>query len=283
MRNIFLFLKNRSKFIIFVALQVIALWILFKYNKFHEAAYLGVAGEITGRINQQYNKVEYYFQLKQTNDALVRENLELRQQLAQNFEAPDTSFTNFTDTVNFLKDNEQRKYRYRSAKVLNNTYTLTDNYLTIHIGTAQGVQKDMGVIGADGVVGTIVNAGKNFSVVMSLLHHQSKLSARHLRSGETGSVYWEGESPFELTMTNVQKSVEVKVGDTIVTSQYASYRYPQGIMIGTVIEVEENNSRNFHTLKLRPSTHFNRLEWVTVVENLQLEEQLAIEESTRKN
>lgn len=257
----------------------------FKYNKFHEAAYLGVASGITGKINQQYNSVEYYFQLKQTNDALVRENLQLRQQLAQNFEQPDSTTTQFIDSLVLVSpnNNEHRKYLYRSAKVLNNTITLTDNYITLHIGSNQGVKNDMGVIGPDGVVGTVINTNKNYSVVMSLLHHQSKLSAKHLKSGLTGTVFWEGTSPFELTMINIPKTEKIEIGDTIVTSQYASYRFPEGIMVGTVVDFVENTSRNFHTLKVKPATNFNKLEWSTVVENLQLEEQLAIEETTSKN
>lgn len=237
---------------------------------------------ITGRINQQYNNVEYYFQLKQTNEALVKENLILRSQLSQNFQQPDSTISSSLDSSIWINPSaeEARKYRYRSAKVLNNTITLTDNYITLHIGTNQGVTKDMGVIGPEGVVGTVVNANKNYSIVMSLLHHQSKLSAKHLRSGLTGTIFWEGVSPFELTMSNVPKTENVQVGDTIVTSQYASYRFPEGIMVGTVSEVVQNSSRNFHTLKIKPSSNFNKLEWATVIENLQLEEQLSIEKTT---
>ncbi len=283
MRNIFLFIRSFSNLLIFLLLQAIALTVLFKYNRFHEAAYLNVAGEITGRINKQYNNIEYYFHLKATNDALVRENAALRAQLDNNFETPDTLREVFIDTIDFEKDGRQRKYAFRTAKVVNNTITQQSNYITIHRGENQGVKKDMGVIGPEGVVGTVVQTNKNFAVIMSLLHHQSKLSARLLKTGETGSIQWDGSSPFELTMTNVPKHVEVNIGDTVVTSQYASYRFPQGVMVGTVSGIEENNSRNFHTLKLRTATNFNSLEWVTVVENLQLEEQLAVEEAARKN
>jgi rod shape-determining protein MreC len=65
-------------------LQIIALSFLFRYNKFHEAAFLNVSTEVTGRLNEKYNGVEYYFQLKKTNESLVQENLRLRQQLEEN-------------------------------------------------------------------------------------------------------------------------------------------------------------------------------------------------------
>ena len=76
MRNIFLFIRRYFNFLFFVILQVIVLSFLFRYNRFHEAAFMGVASEITGRIDQRYSDVEYYFKLKKENAALVKKNEE---------------------------------------------------------------------------------------------------------------------------------------------------------------------------------------------------------------
>ena len=73
-RNIFLFIRKFSNFLLFLVLQIVSLYFLFSYNKFHQAAFMGVAGEFTGRISEKYNNVEYYFKLKQTNEALSRQN-----------------------------------------------------------------------------------------------------------------------------------------------------------------------------------------------------------------
>ena len=88
MRNVFLFIRRHFNFLFFLVLQIIALSFLFRYNKFHEAAFLNVSTEITGRINEKYNNIEYYFQLKKTNESLVKENLRLRQLLKENYEGP---------------------------------------------------------------------------------------------------------------------------------------------------------------------------------------------------
>jgi len=90
-RNAFLFIRRHFNFLFFLVLQIISLSFLFRYNKSHEAAFLNVSTEVTGRLNERYNNIEYYFQLKKTNEALVQENLRLRQQLITNFEAPDSS------------------------------------------------------------------------------------------------------------------------------------------------------------------------------------------------
>jgi len=101
-RNVFLFIRRHFNFLFFLVLQIIALSFLFRYNKFHEAAFMNVSTEITGRINEKYNGIEYYFQLKKTNESLVRENLRLRQQLKENYEAPDSARRLILDTVTLI-------------------------------------------------------------------------------------------------------------------------------------------------------------------------------------
>ena len=58
MRNIFLFIRRYFNFLFFLVLQIIALSFLFRYNKFHEAAFMGIANEVTGRISDKYSNVE---------------------------------------------------------------------------------------------------------------------------------------------------------------------------------------------------------------------------------
>ncbi len=57
------------------------------------------ANEVTGRVYKQFNRVEYYFHLKETNDSLVKANERLINALAQNFEIPDSTKKLFSDTI----------------------------------------------------------------------------------------------------------------------------------------------------------------------------------------
>ena len=282
MRNIFLFIRRYFNFLFFVVMQIVALYILFHYNTFHEAAFMGVANEVTGNINQRYNNIETYFSLKKTNEALARENEELRNRLRNNFDPADTSSKAVTDTVASDTTGHFRKYLFRSAKVVNNSVGFPNNYLTIHRGENQGVKKDMGVISPNGIAGTVIYTSENFAVVMSLLHSQSRISAKVKKSGETGQVLWDGKDPSYVTMINLPKSVPIVKGDTIVTSQYSS-RFPQGIMVGTVAEIVNDQSSNFYTLRLKTATNFYSVEYVNVIENLQKEEQKKLEEATKKD
>lgn len=241
-----------------------------------------VANEFTGRISERYDNVEYYFRLKKANEQLTQENELLRNQLASNFSPADTSSTIIRDSVPYDTMGTYRTYAWRNAKVVNNSISLQNNYITIHRGEKQGVRKDMGVVSAGGVVGTVINTSDNFAIVMSMLHRQSSVSAKIKKTGEQGSVHWDGESPSYVTMINVPKSVPVAPGDSIVTTQYSSY-FPQGILIGTVADIVNDKASNFYTLRLKPATNFYTLEHVIVVENLHKDEQKKLEEATRKS
>lgn len=241
---------------------------------------MNVSGEVTGRFSQQYNNVEYYFNLKKTNDQLVLENQRLRNLLKEDFNLPDTSIKAITDSVKIDSIELYRKYFYYPAKVINNSVTAQNNYITISRGTAQGLTKDMPVISPSGIVGTIVNVSKNMATVMSLLHRNSRTSASLLKTGETGSVEWEGKDPQALTFKNIPKSVQVKVGDSVVTSRYSSF--PAGELIGVISKIEDQKETNFYLLTVKPATNFYNVQFVYAVKNLQKEEQDAIEKATQK-
>jgi rod shape-determining protein MreC len=280
-RNVFLFIGRHFNFLFFLVLQIIALSFLFRFNKYHEAAFLNVSTEITGRINERYNNIEYYFQLKKTNEALVQENLRLRQQLKENYEAPDSLRRMINDTIRVDTGRSILKYRILEAKVVNNSVTAMANYLTIHRGFDQGVRPNMGVTGPQGIVGSVVNVSKNFATVQSMLHYQFGVVAKLKNNRETGTISWNGQSPLFVTMKNIPKSVKVNIGDSVVTSQISSL-FPANLMVGTVADIVPDPSSNFYTLKVRTATNFSTLEYVYVIDNLQYDEQKRLEDSTRK-
>lgn len=282
MRNIFLFIRRYFNFLFFLVMQIIALSFLFRYNRFHEAAFMGVANELTGRMSAKYSNVEYYFHLKKTNESLASQNEQLLNALKSDFQPADTATQVVTDTARYDTSGTHRRYLWRSARVVNNSVSLQNNYITIHRGEAQGVKKDMGVVSPNGLVGMVVNTSENFAVVMTMLNRQSSVSAKLFKTGEVGKVQWDGVSPSWVTMINIPKSALVSTGDSVVTSGY-SLTFPPGVLVGTISEVINNPSSSFYTLKLKPSTNFYNVEYVTVVENLQRDEQKKLEEAARKN
>jgi rod shape-determining protein MreC len=282
MKNIFIFIRRYFNFLFFLVLQICSLVLLVRYNKTHEAAYAGVASEVTGAINAQYNKVQYYFHLKETNQRLQNENARLRNMLASNFEDADSSRRTVVDTL--LRDTlgRSRKFVWLPAKVISNTVSSQLNFLTLHRGALQGVKKDMAVVGPDGVVGTVIDVSENYSRVMSLLNRNSKVSSMLKKGDIFGSVEWDGIDPRFVTLRNIPKSVKVAKGDSVVTSNYSA-NFPPGIMVGTIYQVVADPSSNFYTIRLKTATNFYSIQFVNLVENFQWEEQRRLEAVPVKN
>ncbi|MGH2565429.1 MAG: rod shape-determining protein MreC, partial [Ginsengibacter sp.] len=142
MRNIFLFIRIYFNFFFFLFLMGISLFMLFSYNRYHHTVYSATAGEITGKISNQFNDVGYYFKLKRTNDSLVKANQNLYNKLKEDFELPDTVSRLAIDTIKIDTLLSQRKFMYLPAKVVGNSVSQTNNYLQLHRGKEQGVTSD---------------------------------------------------------------------------------------------------------------------------------------------
>jgi rod shape-determining protein MreC len=280
-RNVILFIRKYANFLFFLLLQITALSFLFRYNKYHEAAFMNVTGEFTGSINQRYSKVEYYFRLKKINEQLASENARLNQQLKENYERPDGNEKKVLDSVQTDSLLEIRKYTWLGAKVVGSTVNTQVNFITIHRGLLQDVRPNMGVVSPQGIVGTVVNVSDNYASVMTLLHRQYKVVVKVKNGGERGTVEWDGVTPLFVTLKDIPKSAKLQVGDSIVTSPTSSL-FPGNLMVGTVAEIVDDKSSNFYTLKVKPSTNFFNIEYVYVIANGQLLEQKRLEDSTRK-
>jgi rod shape-determining protein MreC len=289
-RNIFLFIRRYFNFLFFVITQVLAIMFIVRYNKFHESVFRETTSEITGRINKRYASVDQYFSLKATNEALAKENAELRRQLISNYESPDSSSTLKTDSLKKDSSLLTRRFEYLDAKVVGNSVYSQTNFIMIHRGRNQGVNEGMAVIGPQGVVGKVISVSANFADVMSMLHKYQKISAMlkkdstGKRGGEIGSVRWDGEDPQYVIMERVPKSATVAKGDTVYTSNLEDFdgTFPPGIPIGVIYEIKEDKERTSYTLKLKTTTNFYNLSYVTVIKDLQKEERKALADTSRK-
>lgn len=273
MRNIFLFIRRYFNFIFFLLLQGFCIYLIVHYNKYHNAIASVHMNEITGRINEQYNKVDYYLQLKKTNQQLVKDNERLRNLMKVNFETPDTATKIVIDSIPYDTLGNHRKWIYQAAKVVSNSISTQNNFIVLGRGAAQQLKKDMGVIDSNnGVVGIVTDVSENYAVVMSLLHKDSKINALLKNDPQGGgTIIWDGKEPNYLSMINVRKSVKVAKGDTVFTSGITT-TFPYGLMIGTVEQVEPEKSTNNYIIKVKSTANFYNLQFVYAIDNYQREE-----------
>lgn len=269
MRNVFLFIRRYFNFLFFLGLQCICIIMIVQYNKYHHSIGSGLMNEITGKVNTKYNQIDYYLQLKKTNEQLAKDNEMLRNQLHQNFVLPDTVNKIITDSIPFDTLGNKRKWLYLQAKVVSNSVSSQNNFIVLSRGSNQQMPKDAGVIDPNNaVVGIVTDVSSNYTVVMSLLHKDSKISVRLKKGGEGGQVFWDGNEPNKLSLSGIKKSANVKKGDTVLTSGM-TLTFPYGLLVGIVDEVTPDKSTNDFVIKIKSAANFYSLQYVYTIDNLQ--------------
>jgi rod shape-determining protein MreC len=266
MRNVFLFLRRYSVFIIFLVMQIMALTMLFTNNRFHNTVMGMLTNEAAGDINKRVDKAEEFLSLSEQNKKLREQNAKLLSLLPSGTLLPDSAMEMVTDTFRLDSIIQYRQYQYLSAKVISNSVFLQQNYMVLHRGSNQGLEPNMAVVGIDGVMGTIVHVSENMSLVMSLLNRQSKVIATLKKGSGLGEISWDGKDPRYLVLTKIPKTIVVKKGDTVVTSPYSD-KFPPGLAIGIVNEVEQDQETNTYILLVKTAVDFYNVQHAYAVKN----------------
>ena len=271
MRNIFLFIRRYANLLFFLLLQGFSIYLIVHYNRYQNAVFSNTSNQLTGKVNEQFNKVEDYFHLKKTNDSLVKANEKLLNLLKADFLIPDTGRKIIFDTVLIDSVKQYRRYNYMQATVVSNSVSTQSNYIVLGRGQAQQLQKGMGVVDINNaVVGIITDVSNDYAVVMSLLHKDSHIDGKLLKGGETGTLTWEGDAPNIISINRISKSAKVAKGDTIITSGNST-TFPKGMLIGYVTEVIPEKSTNNYLIRFRTAADFHSLQYVYVIDNKQQE------------
>ena len=134
--------------------------------------------------------------------------------------------------------------------------------LVLEGGSNQGFEAGMAVLATEGVVGKLIAVGPSSSRVLLINDHNSALDAFDQRSRIRGIVA--GMVDDGLVMKYVDRSEDVKSGDTIVTSGLDGV-FPRGLLVGEVTTVVREGPGLFLTVNLAPAADFRRLEQVLVV------------------
>lgn len=129
-------------------------------------------------------------------------------------------------------------------------------------GADQGFAPGMAVLSTAGVVGKTIAVGPSSSRVLLIDDHNSALDAFDQRSRVRGIIA--GVVEDGLVMKYVDRSEDVKPGDTIVTSGLDGI-FPRGLLVGEVTAVRREGPGLFLTVEVAPAADFHRLEQVLVV------------------
>ena len=163
-----------------------------------------------------------------------------------------------------------------AGKIVNNSVNRQKNFFTLNKGSRQGISIDMGVISPEGVAGIIVACSENYSLAMSLINIDFRLSSRIKSNGYFGSLTWDGRDYRYAILNDIPQHVNVQIGDTIETTSYSAI-FPEAMMVGQVSDIRRSGS-DFYRITVRLSTDFRRLTYVDIINNNSREEQIILED-----
>lgn len=274
MRNLFTYLWKYKIFFLFLLLEVLSLTLFIENSYYQKATFINSSNFISGFVYKTNNNIAEYFYLKSTNRTLAEENAHLHSLSLDNYLKINNTIYTKNDTTYKLQ------YQYVSAKVINSSTNKRNNYLTLNIGRNQGITKDMGVISSKGIVGIVKDVSDNFASVISVLHKDSKISAKVKKYGNLGSVLWNGYDYRRASLIDIPTHVPIYIGDTIITSGFSSV-FPEGIVIGKIIDHRIESGNSFYTITIEFAEDFNTLSYVYVIKNFFKNEQTELEKKTQ--
>jgi len=253
MRNLLDFIVKYIYFILFVLLEVLCLVLFFSANPYQRHGFATSANVVVGTIAENWNGLVKYIGLADENEALKKENADLRNRLE-------------SYRRNHIPVLGKKGFEYIPATVISATTNRERNFITVNSGSNLNVENEMGVIGRDGVVGIICSVSDKYSVIMPIIHPDTRISVKLAGNGYFGSLSWDGRDVRIAKFSEVPGYVDVNIGDEIVTSGFSAI-FPEGILVGYVRSFEKDLSTDFYTIDVELSTDFNNISYVYVIKN----------------
>lgn len=272
MQQIFRFIEKYKYFLLFLFLEFFALFFTIQNHSYHKSKIINSANVITSVFYNRMSTVNDFFHLKKENQRLADENAYLKNTLGLQFFDLDSLTKENIDTVQYYQ-----KFKYIVARVINNSYTKRNNFLTINQGIRHGVQPEMGVVNSKGIIGVTNNVSNHNASVISILNSISKINVKLKNNSHFGTLSWDGRDYRIVQLMDLPREAKVKVGDTITTGGKSTL-FPEGIPVGTVEEFKMNNNV-FQYVNVELFNDMSSLSYVNVIINLEKEEIKQLEEA----
>lgn len=256
------FLRNKT-FLLYLFLLFLSLLFTIQSHSYHKSRFINSANFLTGGIYNSINNVHSFFNLKSQNELLQEENNYLKSVL---YNTSGELKEAFVDSIAFANN-----YKFTPAKIIKNSYALTNNVLLLDKGKRDSVKQDFGVITSKGVLGIIDETSNKYATVISILNTNVKISAQLKNTNHFGSLEWDTKSPNQVQLHEISKIAPLKKGDTIITSG-RSIIFPKGIPIGTIESFKLDSAENFYTIEVNLFNDMTNIEYVYIIENTDKEE-----------
>lgn len=275
------FLKQHGLWVLFAAAVLSAAMAVMSVLSANSSPLVNLTGILVSPFRAGYTAVANWFNdfqnhYKDTTD-LQAENAALRQQIAKmeetirQAEADVEENKKFRELMNLTKQRRDLT-DFEAAMVTEHAVTNWASSLTLNKGTSLGIEVGDCVIDECGnLVGVIDQAGTNWSTVLTLVDTDTSLGAQVFRTKDLGVAQGDFSMMREhrLRLDYLPPDCRLLAGDIVVTSGLNGY-YPSGLVIGSVEEVQLDDSGAASYAILLPAVNFDALTEVFVIKSFEI-------------
>ena len=263
MRNLLNFLIRYNYCFLFLLLEVVGFVLLIRFNRYQQSVCFTSANQVAGKVYEISGGILSYFHLKTVNEDLLDRNLWLEQRVSL---LEKMLHERGIDSARLysLEQAAMDSLRIFKANVIKNSLNRADNYITLDKGSRDGIRPEMGVIDANGVVGIVYKTSVHYALVIPLLNSKSSISCKILGSDYFGYLRWEGGDSRFAYLKDLPRHAEFNLGDTVVTSGYSAV-FPEGVMVGTVDDMQDSHDGLSYLLKVKLATDFGKVSDVRIM------------------
>ena len=268
MRNIIRLIQKYKNFLFFLILETIAISFLFSWrNSYHSSTFLGSSNAISaGLFDFKYDVISY-FNLREINEALQKENSVLKEKTLNKELLLGKRFVKINDKL------FHKQYKFQEAKIINSQFKFSENNLLINKGKLNGVEPKMGFIGTKGIFGIVDQVTDHYSSVKPLINDKFGLKVIHQKTNTWGDFNWiPSENNYRTAfINNMPIYTDIAKKDAVITSGSDGI-FPYGLKVGQVKSVEKDIEQQTLKIIIEIEEDYSKAHVGFVVKNLLKEE-----------
>lgn len=275
------FLKQHGLWVLFAAAVIAVALAVMSVLSVNSSPLVNLTGIVTSPFRAGYTAIANWFNDKQnyyknTTD-LEAENAALKQEIAEmkeairQAEADREENKHLRELMNLTKQRRDLS-DIESAMITEHAVTNWTSSLTLNKGTSLGIEVGDCVVDACGnLVGVIDKTGTTWSTVLTLVDTDTSLGAQVFRTKDLGVA----QGDFSLMRENrlrldyLPADCRLLPGDLVVTSGLNGH-LPSGLVIGSVEEVQVDDSGAASYAILAPEVEFDSLTEVFVIKSFEI-------------
>src|SRR5579871_1397745 len=217
-----------------------------------------------GRVSHWFGAQTYWLF---HGHAVAEENQKLKERVAElegenaALREMQINYDRLRDDLSFVRQDGAPKI---AADVITRRADPKFDTLLISRGSRDGVKPNSVVVTRNGLVGRVFLVTPGTASVLMLTDQKSGVGARVQRPESRAVGVCEGDNSAVLMLLGLSGEADIKKDDIIVTSGLGGI-YPKGLVIGTVLEVKEDEGNVGKVVRVKPRVDFDHLEEVYVL------------------